>query len=121
MQIKLKFRAMSILMAGLQEKQMWAVCQMGTGNEVPSSVTKDDLTCIIAFLFKQLNWIDEESPGQPSILTTVESSTLVDAQNSENHAQDDLVEQLTFQPGKKDDKRPAKGDGVKNSVKCGGW
>ena len=71
---------MSILMAGLQETQMWAVYQMGMGNEVPSSVTKEDLTCIIAFLFKQLDWIDEESPAQPSILTTIESPILVDAQ-----------------------------------------
>ena len=91
-------------MAGLQETQMWAVYQMGMSNEMPSSVTKEDLTCIIAFLFKHLDWIDEESPGQPSLLTTVESPILVDAQNSENQAQDDLVEQLTFQPGKKDEK-----------------
>ena len=54
MKINLKFKAMSILMAGLQETQMWAVYQMGMGNEMPLSVTKDDLTCIIAFLFKQL-------------------------------------------------------------------
>ena len=59
MQIKLKFKAMSILMAGLQETQMWAVYLMGMGNEMPISVTKEDLTCIIEFLFKQLDWIDE--------------------------------------------------------------
>ena len=89
---------MSTLMAGLQETQMWAIYQMGTGNEMPSRVTIEDLTCIIAFLLKQLDWIDEESPGQPSILTTVESPILVDAQNSENQAQDDSVKQLIFPP-----------------------
>ena len=61
MKINLKLKAMSILMAGLQETQMWAIYKMGMGNEMPSGVTKEDLTCIIAFLFKQLNWIDDES------------------------------------------------------------
>ena len=73
-------------MAGLQETQMWAVYQMGMGNEVPSSVTKADLTCIIAFLFKQLDWINEESSSQPSSHTTVESPTFVDSQKSDSQA-----------------------------------
>ena len=56
---------MSLLMAGLQETQMWAVYQMGMGNKMPPSVTKEDLTSIITFLFKQLDWIDDqESSGQ---------------------------------------------------------
>ena len=51
MKINLKLKAMSILMAGMQETQMWTIYQMGMGNEMPLSVTKEDLTFIIAFLF----------------------------------------------------------------------
>ena len=94
MKVNLKFKAMSILMAGLQETQMWAIYQMGMGNEMPSSVTKEDLTCIIAFLFKQLDWVDEGS----SNYTSVESPILVDSQNSEKQAQNNYIEQLTFGP-----------------------
>ena len=49
---------MSILMTELKETQMWAIYQMGTGDEMPLSVTKNDLTCIIAFLLKKLDWVD---------------------------------------------------------------
>ena len=49
---------MSILMTELQESQMWAIYQMGTGDEMPGSVTKTDLACIIAFLLKKLDWVD---------------------------------------------------------------
>ena len=74
-------------MAGLQETQMWAVYQMGMSNEMPSSVTKEDLTCIIEFLFKQLDWIDEGPSSQPSSRKTVKSPIFVDPQNSEDQAQ----------------------------------
>ena len=90
MQIKLKFKAMSILMAGLQETQMWAVYLLGMGNEMPTSVTKEDLTCIIEFLFKQLDWIDEGPSSQPSSHTTVESPIFVDTQISEDQTQKNL-------------------------------
>ena len=91
MKIKLKFEAMSILMAGLQKTQMWAVYQMGMGNEMPLSVTKEDLTCIIAFLCKQLDWIDEGAPGQPSSCTTIESPISFGTQKSENQAANNSV------------------------------
>ena len=58
MKIKVKFQAMSILMTELKETQMWAIYKMGTGGEMPVSVTKTDLTCIIAFLLKKLDWVD---------------------------------------------------------------
>ena len=49
---------MSILMTELKETQMWAIYKMGTGGEMPVSVTKTDLTCIIAFLLKKLDWVE---------------------------------------------------------------
>ena len=62
---------MSILRAALEETQMWAIYQMAIGKEMPGIVTKTDLTGIIAFLFKQLDWIDpgtaeNESVEEPS-------------------------------------------------------
>ena len=76
---------MSLLMAGLQETQMWAVYQMGMGNKMPASVTKEDLTSIIAFLFKQLDWIDDqESSSQPlSSCTPVIVEPKIQSQNSD--------------------------------------
>ena len=63
MKTNLKFNAMSILMAELQETQMWAIYQISLGQDVPSYVTKNDLTVIIKFLFKQLDWIEKEKPS----------------------------------------------------------
>ena len=54
MTTNLKFNAMSILMAELQEAQMWAIYQISLGQDMPDSVTKNDLTKIIKFLLKQL-------------------------------------------------------------------
>ena len=59
MKIKLKFKALSALMAGLQDTQMWVIYQMGSGRDLRDSVTKVDLIKIIAFLFKQLDWIED--------------------------------------------------------------
>ena len=59
MKIKLKFKALSVLMAGLQDTQMWVIYQMGSGGDLRDSVTKVDLIKIIAFLFKQLDWIED--------------------------------------------------------------
>ena len=59
MKIKLKFKALSILMAALQDTQMWVIYQMGSGGDLRDSVTKVDLIKIIAFLFKQLDWIED--------------------------------------------------------------
>ena len=63
MKTNLKFNAMSILMAELQEAQMWAIYQISLGQDMPNSVTKNDLTMIIKFLFKQLDWIEKEKPS----------------------------------------------------------
>ena len=104
-------KAMSTLMTDLQETQMWAVYQMGMGNEMPISVTKEDLTCIIAFLFKQLDWIDEESPSH----TSVESPILVDSLNSASQAQKMSLHWLTSEPNRNDEDRTSEGDGVKHS------
>ena len=106
---------MSILMAGLQETQMWAVYQMGMGNEMPISVTKEDLTCIIEFLFKQLDWIEEGPSNQPSSRKTVKSPFFVDPQNSEDQAQKNSFQQLTFEPDQTDKKRLSIGDGVNDT------
>ena len=96
---------MSILMAGLQETQMWAIYQMGMGNEMPLSVTKEDLTFIIAFLFKQLDWVDGEFPCH----TSGGSPILVDSQNSASQSQKN---QLTSEPDQNDkDRLEKKGDG----------
>ena len=59
MKIKLKFKALSVLMAGLQDTQMWVIYQMASGGNLSDSVTKADLIKIIAFLFKQLDWIED--------------------------------------------------------------
>ena len=106
---------MSILMAGLQETQMWAVYQMGMGNEMPISVSKEDLTCIIVFLFKQLDWIGDESPSQPSSHTTVKSPILVDSQNSETQVQSNSVQQLTFEPDQNDANMTLNGVGINDT------
>ena len=58
MKIKLKFKALSFLMAGLQETQMWVIYQMASGENLRDSVAKVDLIKIIAFLLKQLDWIE---------------------------------------------------------------
>ena len=58
---------MSILMTELKETQMWAIYQMGTGDKMPVSVTKNDLTCIIAFLLKKLDWVDNGELGWPNM------------------------------------------------------
>ena len=82
MKINLKFKAMSILMSSLNETQMWAVYQMGMDNEIPSRVTRADLTSIIVFLFKQLDWIvDGES------LTGVEQEIQVHPLSCENQSE----------------------------------
>ena len=60
MKVNLKFKAMSILLAGLPDTQMLAIYHMGMGDEIPASVTKADLTSIIAFLFKELDWIEHQ-------------------------------------------------------------
>ena len=58
MKINLKFKAISVLMSGLQDTQKWIIYQMASGKEWPNSVTKEDLINIIAFLFKYLDWIE---------------------------------------------------------------
>ena len=75
MKTNLKFHAMSILMAELQEAQMWAVYQISLGQEMPNSVTKNDLIVIIKFLFKQLDWIEKEKPSsEPKKISDAETN-----------------------------------------------
>ena len=116
MKIKLKFEAMSILMAGLQETQMRTVYQVAMGNEKPTSVTTDDLTCIIEFLFKQLDWIDEGPSSQPGSHTSVESPIFLDMQKCENQVQKNSAQPITFHPDQNDDNIQSKEDGVNSSV-----
>ena len=58
MKINLKFKAISVLMSGLQDTQKWIIYQMASGKDLTDSVTKEDLINIIAFLFKYLDWIE---------------------------------------------------------------
>ena len=60
MKIRLKFNAMSILMAELQATQKWAIYQLSLGQDMPDSVTKNDLIKIIELLLKQLDWIEKD-------------------------------------------------------------
>ena len=86
-------------MSSLNETQMRAVYQMGTDNEIPSRVTKSDLTSIIAFLFKQLDWIED---GES--LTAVEQEIQVDPLSRGNQS-----EKNSEQPksGSNDDYHPS--------------
>ena len=59
MKINIKFEALSVLMTGLKDTQMWVIYQLASGKNLPDSVTKMDLLKIITFLFKQLDWIEE--------------------------------------------------------------
>ena len=69
-------------MSGLQDTQMWVSYQMKSGNNVPDSVSKNDLMKIIAFLFKQLDWIED---SEDSI--DLESSPNFDPQVNNNTLQ----------------------------------
>ena len=96
MKINLKYKAMSILMSSLNETQMWAVYQLGMDNEIPSRVTKADLTSIIVFLFKQLDWIEDgESKTACNVHTIVEQEIQDDSQSCENQTEKNS-EQPTF-------------------------
>ena len=78
MKTNLKFHAMSILMAELQEAQMWAIYQISLGQEMPNSVTKNDLIMIIKFLFNQLDWIEKEKPSsEPESSSDAEANVKV--------------------------------------------
>ena len=59
MKIRLKFNAMSILMAELQATQKWAIYQLSLGQDMPDSVTKNDLIKVIELLLKKLDWIEK--------------------------------------------------------------
>ena len=76
MKINLKFKAMSVLISGLQDTQKWVIYQMASGKDMPDSVTKMDLIKIIAFLFKHLDWIE----GTRDTTVELESAANVDTQ-----------------------------------------
>ena len=82
MKVNIKFEALSVLMTGLKDTQMWVIYQMASGKNLPDSVTKMDLLKIIIFLFKQLDWIeDKEDSIEP------DSATINDTEVT-NHTQD---------------------------------
>ena len=76
MKINLKFRALSVLMSGLQDAQMWVIYQMASGNDLSDSVTKMELIKIIEFLFKHLDWIE----GTNDSIDELESASNIDDQ-----------------------------------------
>ena len=57
--MKLKAKVMQILVADLQPNLIGAFYIMSSGIEMPDTVTKTDLTNIISFLCKKLDWIEE--------------------------------------------------------------
>ena len=65
--MNLKFEAMQILMRELSKNEFVAIYSMGECKEIPSQVTKVDLTNIIRILFKHLNWIKHDSPLKKNI------------------------------------------------------
>ena len=79
MKINIKFKALSVLMSGLQDTQMWVIYQMASGKDLPDSVTKMDLIKIITFLFKHLDWIE----GTKDSVVEPESSSNVDTQKKD--------------------------------------
>ena len=88
MKIHLKLNAMSILMAELQETQMRAIYLMKFGVYMPSAVTKSDLVEIIAFLLKQLDWIDDvEVPGETATYAKVDKVVKNEFLNNETNLQ----------------------------------
>ena len=88
MKTNLKFHAMSILMAELQKAQMWAVYQISLGQEMPNSVTKNDLIMIIKFLFKQLDWIEKEKPlSEPKKISDVAAVLVTDVMTDVSNIQ----------------------------------
>ena len=56
--MRLKLRAIQVLVAGLEPMEMAAIHLMGLGEDMPDTITKADLTNIIWFLCKQLDWIE---------------------------------------------------------------
>jgi len=63
--MRLKLRAIQVLVAGLEPMEMAAIHLMGLGGEMHENITKTDLTNIIWFLCKQLDWIewDDQVPS----------------------------------------------------------
>ena len=57
--MKLKAKVMQILVADLQPNLIGAFYIMSSGLEMPDTVTKTDLTNIISFLCKKLDWVEE--------------------------------------------------------------
>ena len=66
--MRLKLRAIQVLVAGLEPMEMAAIHLMGLGEDMHENITKNDLTNIIWFLCKQLDWIewDDQVPSHSS-------------------------------------------------------
>ena len=58
--IKLNRIGLQTLVADLSNHSMWAIHFMELGTEMSDLVTKTELTKIIAYTFKKLNWLDEK-------------------------------------------------------------
>ena len=58
--IKLNRTGLQTLLADLSNHSMWAIHFMELGTEMSDLVTKTELTKIIAYTFKKLDWLDEE-------------------------------------------------------------
>ena len=106
--MKLNAKAMDILMAELQQNQMWVIFLMGLGKAIPATVTRFDLTKIIAVLCKHLNWIEDETRENFVDAFATGSANVQDisspkAQKALDHAgkQDSSEKGGTFQGGVK--------------------
>jgi len=90
--LKLHVNAVHKLYAQLHARQMTAMNYIRVGREIPDSITKYDLTEIIAVLCRKLDWVEEEPdpvevtsrPSKCDILKkTVEAGTKADVPKTE--------------------------------------
>ena len=58
--IRLNFKAMQVLFDELPPHELEAMHLMVLGKEMPDKITKQDLTVLIAFLCRKLDWIEED-------------------------------------------------------------
>ena len=111
MKFSLKFNAMSFLMAKLEETQMWAIYQLSLGQDMPDSVTKNDLIKIIELLLKQLDWIEkDESSRKPTTLSDADTDVPKDSMEKD----DCLMELLTVSGSENVNEQTMLGNCTKN-------
>ena len=89
--MKLKVTAIQVLVAGLEPMEMAAIHLMGLGEEMYESITKTDLTNIIWFLCKQLDWIELDD----HLLTaTTESDSWSENPVSNSEVKNELMDKV---------------------------